>query len=206
MTARRNLIGLLGVFAIMATFAFSTTDRASAQDPTWTYSLECHADSGVWYVTDGNTRVSKSNIPCDEAKPGWTFDTRQSNFGDILFVYDDGSVHTPTGKGPSFLLVWEQGNKPPPVNQPLHERADGTNSFVYNADANNRAVRGADGQCYREQRVNGQWKRSGSYGFGTALTSQSCRRAAWNAHYRSEGEPLRNPHTGTFPASWVTLP
>ena len=206
MTARGSLIGLIGALAILAAFAFSTTDRASAQDATWTWSIDCHPESYVWYVTDGSFRVTKSDIPCDEPKPGWTFDW--NNLGDILFLYDGDRTTVPvtradgTVTGTTVREVNEQGNKRPPVSQPLHT----TNAILYEADDNNRAVRGADGQCYREQRISGQWKRSAPYGFGTALTSLPCRKAAWNAHYRSEGEQLINPDTGTFPASWVTLP
>ena len=194
MTARVNLIGLLGAVAILATFAFPATDRASAEGVTFTYSLECDAASGVWHVAVTNSSpLGYSNIPCDEAKPGWTFDTRQNNLGEILFLYDNDLV---PGTG---LRAQEQGNKRPPVNQPV---ADGTpyTAFTYNADANNRAVRGDDGNCYREQRVGGQWKRSGSYG----NFSNSCRNASWNAYYRSQGEPLINPFSGTFP--WWTPP
>ncbi len=204
MTARGSLIGLLGALAILAAFAFSATDRASAQDATWTWSIDCHPESNVWYVTDGSLRVTKSDIPCDEAKPGWTFDW--NNLGDILFLYDGDRTTVPvtradgTVTGTTVREVNEQGNTPPPVNQPLHELADGTNSFVYSADANNRAVRGDDGQCYREQRVSSQWKRSGSYGYGIGLTSQACRKAAWNAYYRSQGQPLLNPFGGGYPA------
>ncbi|MCY4571892.1 MAG: hypothetical protein OXF01_03745 [Gemmatimonadetes bacterium] len=197
MTTRVNLIGLLGAVAILATFAFPATDRASAQE-TFTYSLECDAASGVWYVAVTNSSPrGYSNIPCDEAKPGWTFDTRNTTLGDILFLYDNDPV---PGTG---LRAQEQGNKRPPVaaQPPL---ADGTTytTYTYNADANNRAVRGDDGECYREQLVNRKWKRSRSYGSSDA----ACRNASWNAHYRSEGEPLINPDTGTFPQSWIALP
>ena len=201
MTARGILIGVLGAVAIMATFAFSATDRASAQDSVYVYSISCHPDSGVWYVTDGNSRVSQSNIPCDEAKPGWTFDIRLSNIGEILFVYDGDRVLTPitnsagTVTGTALREVNEQGNKRPPANQPV---ADGTDYtvYTYNADANNRAVRGDDGICYREQRVSGQWKRSAAYG----PWAYQCQRASWNAYYRSQGQPLLPPDSGAFPS------
>ena len=195
MTARVSLIGLLGAVAILATFAFPATDRASAEGVTFTYSVECHADS-YWYVTDGSARVSTSNIPCDEAKPGWTFDW--NNLGDILFLYDGDRTTVPvtradgTVTGTAVREVNEQGNKRPPVNQPVAS----TNGIVYTADDNNRAVRGDDGNCYREQRVNGQWKRSGVYG----PWAYHCQRASWNAYYRSQGEPLRHPVSGTFPS------
>ena len=135
---------------------------------------------------DDSSPRGYSNIPCDEAKPGWTFDTRQSTLGDILFLYDGDRVPG------SSLRAQEQGNKRPPVNQPVAS----TNGIVYTADDNNRAVRGDDGNCYREQRVSNQWKRSGSYG----SFASSCRYASWNAYYRSQGQPLLNPFTGTYPA------
>lgn len=194
MTARGILIGVLGAVAIMATFAFSATDRASAEGSVYVWSIECHPDSGVWYVTDGSARVSQSNINCDESKPGWTFDTRQNTLGDILFLYDGDRV---PGTG---LRAQEQGNKRPLVatNPPL---ADGQSytAFTYKADANNnnRAVRGDDGQCYREQKVGTQWKRSAPYG----PWNYQCRNASWNAYYRSLGKPLLPIDSGSFP-SW----
>ena len=110
MTARENLIGLLGAVAILATFAFPATDRASAEE-TFSYSLECDAASGVWYVAVTNSSPrGYSTIPCDEAKPGWIFDTRRNTLGDILFLYDGDRD---PGSG---VLLQEQGNKRPPVN------------------------------------------------------------------------------------------
>ena len=201
MTARGILIGLLGAVAILATFAFSTADRASAEDAVYNWSIDCHPESNVWYVTDGNFRVTKSDIPCDEAKPGWTFDYDLSNVGGILFLYDGDRTTVPVTRADGTVIgstvreVNEQGNTPPPVNQPL---ADGTNytAFTYNADANNRAVRGDDNQCYREQRISGRWKRSGSYGFG----NEACRKASWNAYYRSQGGTLLNPFGSGYPS------
>ena len=153
----------------------------------------------MWYVSDGYFRNWMSDIPCDEAKPGWVFDW--NNFGEVLFLYDGDHAPTPVLKpdgtqiGTTVRKVHEQGTKRPPVNQPL---AVGTNPvpFTYNADANNRAVRGADGNCYREQKLtNGKWKRSGSYG----SSDEACRRASWNAYYRSQRGTLLNPVSGTFP-------
>ncbi len=141
-------------------------------------SVQC-SSNGYWVLLSGSlvgNPGAQSSIPCDMAKPAWTF---ANDKGDIRFIYD-------------------QGNPAPPVNQP---RADGTNfsPFTYTADANNRAVRGADGHYYREQRVNGRWQRSNSY--GRYYTDVSARRASWNAHYRSRNLPLVNPDGGTFPSS-----
>ncbi|MXY35537.1 MAG: hypothetical protein F4Y54_01980, partial [Dehalococcoidia bacterium] len=173
-----------------AAFAVTTGDRAAAQ------SVVC---SGGHWVVNGVGSYNpgaNSGIPCDESKPGWIFDW--NNPGHIKWVYDGDRVVTPyTTEGSSVVRtavreVQEQGNKRPPVNQP---RATDASAYLYQADRNNRAVRGADGQCYREQRISGQWRRSGTYG----STAEACRRAAWNAHYRSQGQPTVNPAGGTFP-------
>ncbi|MDE2695314.1 MAG: SwmB domain-containing protein [Chloroflexota bacterium] len=177
-------------FAALAAFAFTTGDRANAQ------SVVC---SGGHWVVNGVGSYNpgaNSGIPCDESKPGWIFDW--NNPGRIKWVYDGDRVVTPyTTEGSSVVRttvreVQEQGNKRPPVNQP---RATDASAYLYQADRNNRAVRGADGQCYREQRISGQWRRSGAYG----ATAEACRRAAWNAHFRAQGQPTVNPAGGTFP-------
>ncbi len=175
----------------MATFAFATGDRAGAES----FSVQCNSRTGTWYVAGSYNPGSVSDIPCDEAKPGWAF--KWGSNGEIQFLYDGDRVVTPYERGgvirSTVRPVAEQGNTRPPVNQPL---ADGTNhaAFTFQAGPNNRAVRGSDGNCYREQRIGGQWRRSGSYGADAA----ACRRASWNAHYRAEGEPLLNPASGTF--------
>ena len=195
MTKRTGtFIGLLAAFAVVAAFAFPTGDRVGAE----TYSVEC-SSSGYWYVAGAANPGMVSNVPCDESQPGWIFDW--DNPGHIKFVYDGDRVVTPYSNEGSNVVrtavreVQEQGNTRPPVNQPV---ADGTNheAFTFQADPSNRAVRGADGNCYREARIGGQWRRSGAYGSDAA----ACRKASWNAHYRSQGLPLVDPAGGTFPA------
>ena len=174
----------------MAAFAFTTGDRAAAE------SVVC--SDGQWVVSGVGSYNpgANSGIPCDESKPGWVFDW--NNPGHIKWVYDGDRVVTPyTTEGSSVVRtaireVQEQGNTRPPVNQP---RATGESAYLYQADANNRAVRGADGQCYREQRIRGQWRRSGAYG----ATAEACRRASWNAIYRSARLGTLNPISGAFP-------
>ncbi len=140
------------------------------------------SDVGHWAIAGDlapNPR-SGSSIPCDMAKPGWTY--HDTKVGHIQFVYT-------------------QANPPPPVNQPV---ADGTNfpAFTYIADANHRAVRGADGNYYREERVNGRWQRSISYG----ADADAGRNASWNAHNRWRGLPMVNPDGGTFPSGPAPVP
>ena len=187
--ARRTFIGLFAAFAVLAAFAFTTGDRANAQ------SVVC---SGGHWVVNGVGSYNpgaNSGIPCDQSKPGWIFDG--NNPGHIKWVYDGDRVATPyldsSGNVRTAIReVQEQGNKRPPVNQP---RATDTSAYLYQADRDNRAVRGANGQCYREQRIRGQWRRSDTYG----ATAEACRRAAWNAHFRAQGQPTVDPGGGTFP-------
>ena len=196
MTKRTGtFIGLLAAFAVVAAFAFPTGDRAGAE----TYSVECSA-SGYWYVAGAANPGMVSDVPCDESKPGWIFDWDAPRDGTIKFVYDGDRVATPyeTASGEvrtAVREVHEQGNTRPPVNEPVADGAD-HEAFTFEADPSNRAVRGADGNCYREARIGGQWRRSGAYGSDAA----ACRKASWNAHYRSQGLPLVDPAGGTFPA------
>ena len=66
----------------------------------------------------------------------------------------------------------------------------------YSVGSSHRAVRGADGNCYREERARGGWQRSGSYGDD----DEACRRASINAYIRSQGETTIDPTVGTFPS------
>ena len=190
-----KFIGLLAACAVLATFAFTSADRAAAT--TYVYSVECNEASGVWYLKNAYNPGTLSNIPCDEAKPAARFDW--VNPGHIIWVYDGDRAVTPVTSGSRVVgttvrEVQEQGNTRPPVNQPISDVA----ASQYYADDNNRAIRGTDNHCYREQRINGQWRRSGSYG----TEAEACRKARWNANFRSQGQPLVNPVSGTFPSGW----
>ena len=82
-----RFIGLLVACAMLATFALSSGDRAGA------FGTACI--DGEWVVTSGTGHVhvnpgSRSGVPCDEPKPGWTFDW--SNPGHIMWVYDGDRV------------------------------------------------------------------------------------------------------------------
>lgn len=192
-----RFIGLLVACAMLATFALSSGDRAGA------FGTACI--DGEWVVTSGTGHVhvnpgSRSGVPCDEPKPGWTFDW--NNPGHIMWVYDGDRVVTPdSNPGSSEVYtavreVHEQGNKRPAINQPVADETSTVTPFTYNAGPDNRAVRGADGQCYREWLLDGHWRRSAPYG----SDAEACRKAGWNAHYRSQGLPLVNPADGTFPS------
>ena len=121
------------------------------------------------YALSGG-RADISPIPCDMAKPAW-------NFGEG----GDGSI----------VWLYSEANPAPPVNQPVE-------SVVYTIPGrpDHRAVRDAQGDCYREERVNGQWQRSTSYG----SNEESCRQASWNAYNRAMGLLMVNPDGGTFPS------
>ena len=179
------------MFAILAAFAFSTEVRAQS------YSTVCN--NGYWFVTNMyGFGYGDRRIPCDEPKPAWIFDW--NNPGHIQWVYDGDRVVTPvqnpnTGEiGTAVLPVNEQGNTGPAVNQPVE-------SVFYTVpdDADHRAVRGTDGRCYREWRERGRWHRSEPFARAYDYT-EACRRAAWNAYYRSQGRPLVDPAVGTFPS------
>ena len=146
--------------------------------------------AGYWHVSaqyafGGGDRL----IPCDMRKPAWAFDSRPGvQLGKIRWVYDGT---------PGF---WDQGNLPPP-----YDEAVGSETYVVPGDPDHRAVRGTDGQCYREELDGGRWHRSRSYGSGDA----ACRNAAWNAYYRSKGGNMVDPAGGTsdtFPDRQATRP
>lgn len=176
-------LALIALIALAAFAALLFGGRAGAE----THGAACL--NGYWvHTVDGDLSGypgSRSGIPCDEAKPAWLFSIH--NPGNIVWVYDGDRVPTPyTNPGSDVVHlatreIQPQGNLRPPVNQPVQE-----SSYIFIADANNRAVRGEDGDCYREQRVNGQWKRSASYG----SDNQSCLKARWNAYFRSQDRSL----------------
>ena len=139
--------------------------------------VECHWDTGTWYVTNTYSSTRRdghiSDIPCDMAKPA------------VL-----------TGRIP-FVWFYNNVNIAPPVNQPIE-------SVIYTAPRHpdHRAVLGTDGNCYREERVSGQWRRSVPYG---SSVSEDCRKASWNAYNRAfrptmvHRPTMINPDGGTFP-------
>ena len=174
------------------------------------YSIHC-SDYGYWYVS-GDIRGNpgaRSGIACDMAKPGWIFEWNRPGY--IKWVYRGDRVVTPyTNPGSDVirtrLAPIQGGNARPPVNQPV---ADGTHydAFTYNADANNRAVRGADGQCYRERRVSGRWQRSTAYRTDPNNYLEACHWASWNAHNRWRNLPLVYPASITlFPSGPAPVP
>ena len=139
-----------------------------------TYSTVC-SDAGEWqlsYDTDYPAPRVHSGIPCDMAKPAWRFN------------------ENPYG-GVKIKPVYNKDNPAPPVNQPVK-------SVIYTApdQPDHRVVLGADDNCYREERVDGQWQRSVSYG---SSVNDDCRRASWNAYNRALVRPMVNPDGGTFP-------
>ncbi|MCY3558675.1 MAG: hypothetical protein OXH13_08535 [Chloroflexi bacterium] len=173
--------------ALLATFAFTSVERAGAQ------ALECKW--GYWIVPGRTFEPDTRGIPCDEPRPGWTFSDR--NDGTVIYVYDGDRVLTPSSAGigePVIERLLE-------VQVSHHRRAPVSTHVgpaLYQPDDNNRVVIGDDGNCYRERREGNQWLRSESYGSGDA----ACRRASWNAHLRAQGRVLHNPRNLTsFPTS-----
>ena len=140
------------------------------------YSTVC-SEEGKWaleYDTDYPLAPREhSDIPCDMAKPAWRINQNEYGYDDINPIYNEA-------------------NPAPPVNQPVA-------SVIYTVpdQPNHRAVSGADGNCYREERANGQWQRSISYG---TADDESCRKASWNAYKRALDRPMVNPDGGSFPS------
>ena len=134
------------------------------------HDVECHWRTGNWYVTNMYGRAGEdSHIPCDTAKPAW----RHSSQGNTIeWFYSD---YRPA----------------PPANQPVE-------SVIYTVpgEPNHRAVRGTDGEYYREERVSGRWQRSVSYGTDAAAG----RNASWNTYNRAVNHAMVNPDGGTFPS------
>jgi len=190
-TASDGVASVSDTFDIaVTTFVYPPISLRAACQPDWGW-----VPAGYWYVNKlyafgGGDRL----IPCDMNKPGWAFDQRSGRHGHNRWVYDGT---------PGF---WDSGNNPaPPRDQPV-----ALVTYKVPGDPDHRAVRGTDGQCYREERLPsdssrggwtaGGWYRSRSYGSGDA----DCRNAAWNAYYRSQpGHDMIDPAGGTvalFPA------
>ena len=127
-----------------------------------------HCGGGAEFVR----KLDGAAVGVDERTPGVVFDPNR--LGDVVGVYEGDRVGSrPLAGGP-----------PRPLE---NQRVD---EVVYTANSSHRAVRGTDGQCYREYRSGGRWLRSGAYG----TTAEACRRAAWNAYDRSRNAPLRSVH------------
>lgn len=198
-SAKLRLAALAALIIFGAVAAFAHTERADAEFAV-TYNTVC-SQNGYWTVS-GLTDVQqpKGSIRCDVAKPGWIFDLSTPTVGDTRWTYDGDRVSTPVcvhsggvesggceyGQSAYRLIPTEIiGTPRPPVDQSL---AHGTQfeGFTYTADDANRAVRGDDGHCYREERIMGQWQRSISYG----TDEDACRQASWQAYHVSVNNRL----------------
>ena len=82
------------------------------------------------------------------------------------------------------------------ISTPQRPAISPDDEVVYTLGGNHRAVRGADGHCYRDQRISGRWQRSGSYG----TDDEACRQATWNAYLRSQDSGAIDPGADTFPS------
>lgn len=135
----------------------------------------------------------------DEPAPAVVADLEKNEY---VGVYENDRVQTPycvtasgdpTDKGcPDATHGTEVRSELRPVaNAPAGPLAgQPVAEVVYIADPGHRAVRGTDGECYREYASGGRWLRSGAYG----TTDEACRRAAWNAYDRSRLAPMRLIH------------
>lgn len=138
-------------------------------------------------------------VTADMPVPGVVGDLQRNEY---YAVYKDERVPTPYCIGTDadgsctrvgFTNRLTANNDTATEGPPVGERVQGV---VYTADVDHRAVRGEDGNCYREWRVNGRWNRSISYG----SDDDACRKVAWNAYYRSQRRDLIGPN---LPASAV---
>ena len=179
---RTAACALASVFAIVA--AFSTEPCAQ--------SAVCN--HGDWFVPSQLNGHGDRKIPCDQPKPGWICDlTTGLQLGTVKVVYDGDVVWTPDtdpGSETVHLIprpVNEQGNTRPAIKQPF--------ASVFSTmpdDPDHRVVRDTDSMCCREWRERGRWHRSTP--FPAELSwPEACRRASWNACFRSQGHMLINP-------------
>ena len=190
-TTKLRLAALAALIAIGAMAAIADTERADATGGV-RYETVC-SPGGYWTVRGLiDSQQPKGLIRCDVSKPSWIFDLSTVTIGDTKWVYAGDRVLTPDCSHsdgvcdpPRLIVTISAGAPRPPVNQPL---ADGTQyaGFTYTADKDNRAVRGADGHCYREERIGGQWQRSVSYG----TDAEACRRASSQAYHVSVNNRL----------------
>ena len=153
----------------------------------FTYSVRCsYGDSiasGFWFINDMSAGVGAGFgdrlIPCDMAKPAWI---RHERTGNPIWVYDD------------YPGLASRTNPPPPRNEPVEEVR-----YRVPDQPNHRVVVGTDHNCYREELVRGQWRRSNSYGDGVVGSDTvACRNASWNAYYRAQGGSMIDPVGGVF--------
>ena len=192
LTAAAALI-VLGAFTLLATFAFTMNERADAQ------SVEC-SPSGFWHVP-GHPRVPESlGIGCDEPKPtGWILDWERPGF--VRLIYNGDRIVQPySAGGPESPILTTIATASGGSNRALNLD---NNGVFYWAGPNHRVVRGTDGDCYRETRINGDWRRSNKYlapGLVNPNSPEHCRRAAWNTYLRLQGRPLLGTwNAGQFP-------
>ena len=227
---KRLTVPALLAAMLLAVLAFTSQDRAAAQSyslechpgynvwhvagaidhsaisnipcdmakPAWNFDWNSHGR--ILFVYDGD-RVA----------------TPQSN--DAGRIWTEVRASLPQGNSrPPSNRPFPRDNDPPPVAQsrelPVAESVVTLVDFAedhqgrvtrtvtklqpysYSADANHRAVRGPDGNCFREQRIGGYWQRSGPYG----TSDEACRRASYNAYYRSQSLVPLDSTAGVFPS------
>ena len=181
---------LVGLIAGIGAIGFSSAPVANAEQ----YSVECGSD-GNWVIRGLSMYYQPTmKIPCTQAKPGWNFDVESDEIGDTRWLYStdkqrvvtcDTSSGPPPGSSVQTACRLQGGrvtlsSDARPVNN--------AGTILYSADANNRVVVNNGNHCHREWRDGNNWRRTTLYGLGTDLGSEACRRAAWDAHYRSRSQ------------------
>ena len=170
-----RLARLAACLLAAALFLLPGAETAEAE----TYRIECSTSNfggGYWHVA--TLGYGDRRIACDMNRPAWNFGAG----GGIRWIYDGT---------PGFH---DQGNLPPPVDQAVESV-----TWVVPGDEDHRAVRGTDGQCYREERGERGWPRGWHRSRSYGSLDGDCRNAAWNAYYRSRGLNMVDPAGGTFP-------
>ncbi|MCY3646446.1 MAG: hypothetical protein OXH07_05695 [Chloroflexi bacterium] len=174
----------------------------------------------IVYVADPNNRVVTDRVRGTETFNSWRrYDVcyREWRDGDNWRRSASYGPGGDTGSDACRQAAWDaysrsRGEEPPDqLPDGIPPAAPGTKvvqpqvtvhaAWVWNADANNRAVRDTmnEAVCYAEQRINGEWWRFGTYSRSGGNYLEACRRASWNAYRKSQGAGV---HIRMFPTGW----
>ena len=216
---RLGLSAALAALLAVALFAVASADNGLVTCPGPAYDTDCtkpngqpvtpaDINSGQWYrfnyegevyfgqpglwadkVTDRNSNPVLSDAPAPAVLPVLQSNGQLNNHG----VYQGDTRFGRLNNAPEGPLTYRARG----------DYVDGGVLVYTTDDGNHRVIRANDGQYHREELVRGQWVRS--VGYGTSNTGrynnrdQNSRRiAAYNAYYRSMGQPLSD----TTPYNW----